>query len=299
MSQTGNGGYLIFSDLINNGGAYIAGQSYSLQLAGTATTFRGFLIQAREGGNYIGSFTNLPALTQTLDCDTSNPMATVSHMNPGRMDFTALNFTWEAPSDSNGTVTFMYTALQAFATYYAALNAAQERTATTLPPPTSPLNFVAPDPPNVSPEDYRLTSRVPAGCTPTVDCSYFVGIRTNTNSSFLDIYLEGDSEGWVAVGFSSSANMFSADVLGCNRGQMDVVSVVDTWNLDAPTRFNELDDIQDGVYAHSTDFDNGRISCNFSRFIGVVNQNQDLNLNEEYFLLFGVGPVGGREVKQH
>ena len=27
--------------------------------------------------------------------------------------------------------------------------------------------------------------------------------------SFLDVYLEGDSEGWVAVGFSSSANMVS------------------------------------------------------------------------------------------
>ena len=36
--------------------------------------FRGFLIQARDGGgNYIGSFTNLPGLTQTLGCDTSNP----------------------------------------------------------------------------------------------------------------------------------------------------------------------------------------------------------------------------------
>ena len=29
MSQTGNGGYLIFSDIIDNGGAYSAGQTYS------------------------------------------------------------------------------------------------------------------------------------------------------------------------------------------------------------------------------------------------------------------------------
>ena len=33
MSQTGNGGYLIFSDLVNNGGTYIAGQSYSRESA--------------------------------------------------------------------------------------------------------------------------------------------------------------------------------------------------------------------------------------------------------------------------
>jgi len=43
----------------------------TVQLLGTANTFCGFLIQAREGGNYIGSFTNLPALTQALDCDAS------------------------------------------------------------------------------------------------------------------------------------------------------------------------------------------------------------------------------------
>ena len=45
----------------------------TVQLLGTANTFRGFLIQAREGGNYIGRFTDLPALTQTLDSDASNP----------------------------------------------------------------------------------------------------------------------------------------------------------------------------------------------------------------------------------
>jgi len=44
----------------------------TVQLLGTTNPFRGFLIQAREGGNYIGSFTNLPDLTQTLDCDASN-----------------------------------------------------------------------------------------------------------------------------------------------------------------------------------------------------------------------------------
>ena len=46
----------------------------TVQLAGTANTFRGFLIQAREGGSIIGGFTDLPALTQTLNCDGSSPM---------------------------------------------------------------------------------------------------------------------------------------------------------------------------------------------------------------------------------
>jgi len=90
------------------------------------------------------------------------------------------------------------------------------------PPPSLPSSLLPLSLQNVSPEDYRLTSRIPAGCTPTVDCSYFVGIQTNTNSSFLDIYLEGDSQGWVAVGFSSSANMVSwlADLLCTGKVQI-------------------------------------------------------------------------------
>ena len=35
----------------------------------------------------------------------------------------------------------------------------------------------------------------------------------------------------------------------------------------------------------------------FSRYIGVMNPNQSLDLNGEYFLLFGRGPRGGREIR--
>ena len=56
-------------------------------------------------------------------------------------------------------------------------------------------------------EDYRLTFQDPAGCMPS-ECQTFIGIDTNAgNSDYLDIYMEGNSQGWVAVGFSESANM--------------------------------------------------------------------------------------------
>ena len=36
----------------------------------------------------------------------------------------------------------------------------------------------------------------------------FVGINTNSgNSGYLDIFLEGEAAGWVAVGFSETQNM--------------------------------------------------------------------------------------------
>ena len=40
------------------------------------------------------------------------------------------------------------------------------------------------------------------------ECDVFVGIDTNVgNPDFLDIYLEGHADGWVAVGFTETPDM--------------------------------------------------------------------------------------------
>ena len=60
-----------------------------------------------------------------------------------------------------------------------------------------------------APTDSRLIfrSRFPTNCDPST-CDIFVGIDTNAgNPGFLDIYMEGNAQGWVAVGFSDSRNM--------------------------------------------------------------------------------------------
>ena len=49
--------------------------------------------------------------------------------------------------------------------------------------------------------------RDPEGCDPSA-CNTFIGIDTNEgNSDYLDIYMEGASEGWIAVGFTETPNM--------------------------------------------------------------------------------------------
>ena len=58
-------------------------------------------------------------------------------------------------------------------------------------------------------EDYRITARFPEDCVVS-ECDFFVGIDTNDNDmDFLDIYIEGEADGWVAVGFSPTRNMVS------------------------------------------------------------------------------------------
>ena len=52
-----------------------------------------------------------------------------------------------------------------------------------------------------------MTFRNPPQCAPA-ECDVFIGIDTNSgNSGYLDIYLEGQADGWVAVGFSATLSM--------------------------------------------------------------------------------------------
>ncbi len=66
------------------------------------------------------------------------------------------------------------------------------------------------DPQTRSPESYRITLRVPSNCAPAT-CTLFIGVDTNEgNDEYLDVYMEGDTTGWIALGFSETANMVSA-----------------------------------------------------------------------------------------
>lgn len=57
------------------------------------------------------------------------------------------------------------------------------------------------------PEDYRLTFRMPPDCNVT-NCTIFVGIDSNNvTDDFLDVYMTGETEAWLAVGFSDSRSM--------------------------------------------------------------------------------------------
>lgn len=55
--------------------------------------------------------------------------------------------------------------------------------------------------------NFRISRRFPKECEQS-ECDYFVGINTNPeNDDFLDFTLEGEAEGWVAVGFSNTSSM--------------------------------------------------------------------------------------------
>ena len=48
---------------------------------------------------------------------------------------------------------------------------------------------------------------MPENC-PRQECDYFVGLGLNpSDPTYLDVYLEGNAAGWIAIGFSNNTQM--------------------------------------------------------------------------------------------
>ena len=53
---------------------------------------------------------------------------------------------------------------------------------------------------------FQFTRGIPEGCNPS-ECDYFIGINPSKNKNLLDITLEGNAKGWIAVGFTKTPSM--------------------------------------------------------------------------------------------
>ena len=66
------------------------------------------------------------------------------------------------------------------------------------------MQWQAPDAPEMF---YPLSFGFPVGCQ-RQNCDYFVAMGLNpANNSYLDVQLEGNAQGWVAIGFSEDRRM--------------------------------------------------------------------------------------------
>jgi hypothetical protein len=150
-----------------------------------------------------------------------------------------------------------------------------------------------PGTPSTDPSAYDLRYRIPSGCDPTTNCTYFVGLEVNANdSSFLDVFLTAPVAGWVAVGFSPTPSMPDSNVFGCIVRDSEV-EVIDTYNVPTGPNNNVLDPEQGDIVSSSGELANGRITCTFSRLIaGDENPSIDRNLNNSFFLLSGFNSNG-------
>ena len=65
--------------------------------------------------------------------------------------------------------------------------------------------------PQMEDSEFPLTFRQPANCD-RQSCDVYAAMGPNAaNDDFLDIYLEGTADGWVAVGFSKDTSMVCSE----------------------------------------------------------------------------------------
>ncbi|XP_019851673.1 PREDICTED: uncharacterized protein LOC100636115 isoform X9 [Amphimedon queenslandica] len=267
--------YFIVSDLLMKNGSlvYEPDETYNISLISVlGATFRGFIVQARDvNGSVIGMMDTSGSNGQArlADCPDSNN-STVTHVN--NYDKSSVSFQWTAPSGFDDIVELRYSVVIMFASYYVNLNAAD-----------FPVNC------NITLTDvgtHPLIFRMPENC-PRQECEYFVGLGLNpSDPTYLDVYLEGNAAGWIAIGFSNNTQMENDDVLGC-RVNSGTVTVVDTWNPSPRQAPNMLDATQDGLCVQSTSFTNSRITCSLSRLINGTDIGQDYDLDNLFYLLYG------------
>jgi hypothetical protein len=182
-------------------------------------------------------------------------------------------FTWTAPSTDVGPVSFVYSVINEMQSFIG-LNASLNR------------------------PSFQVLAAIPTDCTPQ-ECDYYAAWRQSNDFDFVDFRIEGNVQGWVALGLSEDQLMGGDDVLGCQLDGSGQVNVKDTFNIeDRSRRNNFIDDpnIEDhnlttqGIINVQTANNEGHISCSFSRRKEQTNMLQDRDLNGPNFLLFGLDP---------
>ena len=70
--------------------------------------------------------------------------------------------------------------------------------------------------------DYNLEFGLPEGCAKD-HCTYYFAMGPNAeDGQFLDVYLQGTADGWVAVGFSHTVVMVCVDAATWHTNQFNL-----------------------------------------------------------------------------
>ena len=150
-----------------------------------------------------------------------------------------------------------------------------------------PGQLICPQDQDSTDSPYRFTLAVPSDCKNSpILCNYYLAVRRNPVDGFYaDFKLIATTQGYVAVGFSKDRLMGEDDVIGCKRDpETGMISVVSAWNPTPRHAPNERDPSQSGVCPYDSSYDDGQLSCRFSRYIAAVNHSYDYDLNNSYIL---------------
>ncbi|CAL8292121.1 unnamed protein product [Lota lota] len=305
-AQTGSSPYTVTSDKTT----YKDGDKITVRLQSTgSTTFKGFLLQAREVGSAVtlGSFTVTSGPAQLLSCGQRSNSA-VSHSSSVKK--TAITATWTASvSKAPKPIEFRATFVQSYSTFWVSLRSPILSYNGVLPNVTSiSVVTTAPVVSSSSELDLGITagcgvSKVcfsqPLNCDPAVDptCHFMsASVSAPANGSEALFEMKGPAKGYLSFGFSQDQTMGNDDIYICVLGTDGLVRVQHAFST-GKQKPNPLP--LGNVSKVMGSFQNGVISCSFSSKNPISTQRSLTGFDTPYYLLYAYGPTNNGEIIFH
>ncbi|XP_065386321.1 DOMON domain-containing protein FRRS1L isoform X2 [Macaca fascicularis] len=116
-------------------------------------------------------------------------------------------------------------------------------------------------------------------------CDYFLSYRMI--GADVEFELSADTDGWVAVGFSSDKKMGGDDVMACVHDDNGRVRIQHFYNVGQWAKEIQRNPARDeeGV------FENNRVTCRFKRPVNVPRDETIVDLHLSWYYLFAWGPA--------
>ncbi|XP_019364801.1 PREDICTED: DOMON domain-containing protein FRRS1L [Crocodylus porosus] len=124
-------------------------------------------------------------------------------------------------------------------------------------------------------------------------CDYFLSYRRI--GADVEFELSADTDGWVAVGFSSDKKMGGDDVMACVHDDNGRVRIQHFYNVGQWAKEIQRNPARDeeGV------FENNRVTCRFKRPLYVPRDETIVDLHLSWYYLFAWGPAIQGSITRH
>uniref|UniRef100_A0A8C6QJZ9 Ferric-chelate reductase 1 like n=2 Tax=Nannospalax galili TaxID=1026970 RepID=A0A8C6QJZ9_NANGA len=124
-------------------------------------------------------------------------------------------------------------------------------------------------------------------------CDYFLSYRMI--GADVEFELSADTDGWVAVGFSSDKKMGGDDVMACVHDGNGRVRIQHFYNVGQWAKEIQRNPARDeeGV------FENNRVTCRFKRPVNVPRDETIVDLHLSWYYLFAWGPAIQGSITRH
>ncbi|KAG1947861.1 ferric-chelate reductase [Pimephales promelas] len=124
-------------------------------------------------------------------------------------------------------------------------------------------------------------------------CEYFLSFRRIGTD--VEFEMSADTDGWVAVGFSSDKKMGGDDVMGCVHDDNGRVRIHHFYNVGQWAKEIKRNPARDeeGI------FENNRVTCRFKRPLHVPREETLVDLHLSWYYLFAWGPAIQGSITRH